>query len=357
MITLKHPLNLDSISRILVVQYRQIGDVLLSTPFVRIISNNFPNSRIDFLTEAGPAQILEGNPYIHDILLFPYRNEHLKALRFYKSLGNNKYDLVFDIQGTTGTALASLFSRAPNRIGYAVRGRRWAYTLQVQPPGEGEYTAVNRLCLLKAIGIKDTEWDLDLTLSDLEKEFAEQFYSKMNLGNKFVVAVSPTSRRQTRCWTSGGFIATIKLLIEKYGAKILMLWGPGENQYVAKIASAAGPEAVMIPSAGIKQLAAIIARSKVLVTNNNGPKHIATALGIPTVAVYGSSSDRAWNPPDRVNHRVVKANIPCIGCHLSYCEHLSCMHLVNEFDVEKALLQIPSIQHYLTSAVSGSKNN
>lgn len=339
--------NNPDIKKILVIQFRQIGDVLLSTPFVRILKQNFPDCRIDFLTEPGPAQILEGNPCITDIVLFHHRNNNFKALCFYWSLKKRRYDLVFDLQGTTGTSLAAFFSKAKYRIGYNVRGRRWLYTIQVQPPREEKYTALNRLSLLKEIGISEEDWKLDLFLQREDEESAESFLNSSGWKDEFIVAISPTSRRQTRCWIPEGFIATAKMMIAKYHAKVLLLWGPGEKEYVQKIAEAIGPGAVLIPPTSIRQMAAFIAKTRVLITNNNGQKHLATALGIPTITIYGSSSDKAWNPPDRVNHRVVKGEIPCIGCHLSVCEHLTCMYLVNESDIERELLQIPGLQPFL----------
>ncbi|MCL5019680.1 MAG: glycosyltransferase family 9 protein [Patescibacteria group bacterium] len=347
MINLK---NNPDLKRILIVQFRQIGDVLLSTPFIRIIRQNFPDCRIDFLTEPGPAQIIEGNPNITDIVLFRHRTDHFRAMQFYQSLIKRRYDLVFDLQGTTGTALATFFSRAKYRVGYNVRGRRWSYTIQVQPSKEERYTALNRLALLKEVGITDESWTLDLFLQPEDRESAESFINSLQWKDEFVVAVSPTSRRQTRCWVPERFIATSKMMIEKYRAKVLLLWGPGEKEYVANMADAIGPDAVLIPPTSLRQMAAFIAKAQVLITNNNGQKHLATALGVPTVTIYGSSSDIAWNPPDRLNHRVVKGMIPCIGCHLSVCEHLTCMYLVNEFDIERELLQIPGLQSFLKNS-------
>jgi ADP-heptose:LPS heptosyltransferase len=168
------------------------------------------------------------------------------------------------------------------------------------------------------------KWQVDAA----QERWAEEALAKLNLSGGPLVGFAPASRRETRRWPAKSYAALGKALVERQGARLLVFWGPGEKELAAEVAAGIGPNAAVSPETpGLGQLAALIGRLKLLVTNCNGPKHIAVARGVPTVTIHGSSDPAAWNPPFPERHPVARLeSLHCIGCRLNDCPYnLECM--------------------------------
>lgn len=341
-------INRNHIQKILIIQFRPIGDVLLSTPLIRILRKEFPTSHIAFLAEPVPAEVLENNENLNEIILYHKVNVS-SSYRFFKSLENHQFDLVVDLLGSPGTAWAAFFTKAPYRLGYDIRVRKYAYNIRTSRNIPDRYTALKKLALLKSIGIESETDTLTLNLRESERQFAEMFLKNSHLENEqMLVCVSPTSKRQARRWLPYGYSRLIDLLQLKYKMQVLLLWGGNsERDYVQQIADDAQSNPILIPETSVRQMAAIIERCRLFIGNCNGPKHIAHALGLPSVSIYGPTDETVWNPSDRSRHPIVKGNVPCIHCSLQTCFHQTCMALVKPEDIEQAMLSIEEIKHFL----------
>ena len=335
--TFNEPLPFDKNSkvRILVIQYRPIGDVLLSTPLLKILKNEYPNAHLAFLSGRLASQVLTNNPYLDEILIFPKSEKDIIGGFFYfLKLRKYKFDLTIDLLGSPSTAWASLFSGAKYRVGYDLRGRRYAYNLKTSNITEDRYSSLKKLILLKRIGIKNEEEKPEIFLTDEEKKNAEKLFSELNISKEdFTISVSPVSKRQARRWTKKGYAELCDILITEYGARILFHWGPGELEYVKDIAGLMKNEPVILPPTSVREMAAVINLSDLMVTNCNGHKHIAVALNVPTITVFGPTNPVVWNPSDIIRHPYVQSKIECIGCDLRECEHHKCMEDVKPEDI------------------------
>ncbi len=157
-------------------------------------------------------------------------------------------------------------------------------------------------------------------------------------GVRPLVGVSPTSRRSARMWRPDAFAAAADRLVRAGGAALIFA-GPGEAPAAEAVARRMTGRHVIAACEGLPQLAALIGRCGVLLTNDNGPMHLAVALNVPTVTVYGPTRRENWHP-GRPPHAAFQADIPCAGCGLQtvpQCpyEH-KCMTLVGADEVAAA---------------------
>ena len=105
------------------------------------------------------------------------------------------------------------------------------------------------------------------------------------------MALSPVSRRRYKRWSLDQFARVADWLVERYGARILLLWGPGEREVVDEVQRLMINQALLSPeTATIKELGALLERSDLLISNDNGTKHIAVARDVPTITIHGPSS-------------------------------------------------------------------
>ncbi|MDD5630273.1 MAG: glycosyltransferase family 9 protein, partial [Elusimicrobia bacterium] len=143
-------------------------------------------------------------------------------------------------------------------------------------------------------------------------------------------ALAAASRRETRRWLPARFAEVARALLDR-GRDIRLLWGPGEEDYIAGIARRAGGGGVgriiIPPETPLLRMAALIQSSALALTVENGPKNMAVALGVPTVNIVGPNNPGSFNPLADASHVVLRdESLSCLGCELNSCPtHHECM--------------------------------
>ncbi|MDE2038490.1 MAG: glycosyltransferase family 9 protein [Elusimicrobia bacterium] len=300
--------------RILAIQLRRIGDVILCGPALAALKRRFPDSELDFLVEPPAADAVLGLPCLHEVILYRARRAPgalLEAL----ALRRRKYDLVVDFMGNPRTALLAALSGAPRRAGPAHVFHRWAYNIPLPQSPETVYAAREKIRMLAPLGVPEEEAPLP------------SWPRAPALAPENVVALAPASRRPTRRWPARHYAELGRLLRKRYGCELLILWGPGERELAERVAADIGPGARVCPQTPrLRDVARRLAACRLLVTNCGGLKHVAVALGLPTVTVHGSSDPAAWNPPGDKHLVVRRESLPCIGCRGNTCPtELECL--------------------------------
>lgn len=320
--------------RILIIMLRRIGDVILTTPAVRALRRRYPRATIDFLTEPPCHEILESDPDISESLVYPHPGRSaLSDLRTQwrqlMEIRARKYDWVIDFMGNPRSAVLTAFSAAPLRAGPGHVAHRWAYNRRwVQSP-QTRYAALEKILALRRIGLDldDSDFLPKLQAREISRRWAQEAMGFSRQGDPPPVGFVPASRRRTRQWPAASY-AELGRILRKGGEQILVFWGPGEEPLARDIASGIGEGAAIAPATrNLQDLAALMARCRLIVTNCNGPKHMAVALGVPTLTLHGSSDPAAWNPPGLPLHRVIRLEeLFCIGCRRNDCPYdLECM--------------------------------
>ncbi len=312
--------------RILIVALRQLGDCLLATPLVRALRRSFPHAHIAFLVERPFAPLTEGHPDLDRVIAYdPRRGRSWRGLGGYleasldalRVIRRNHYDCIIDLLGNQKTALMALISGARWRVGFAGRPRQWAYTHVVSGSGRERYVADRKCDLGRVLGAEPEDLNLSLSIPDAAGTWAEGYLRSAGFADgRPLVAMAPTSIMETRRWMPEGYAAVADRVAREIGAHILLLWGPGERDRALAVASQMGTEPTLVPPTDLGQLAALLARCDVLVSNDNGPKHVAVAAGTPTVTIFGPTDERTMNPPDAVRHPALRVDVPCARCGL-----------------------------------------
>jgi len=328
------------IKKILVVQFYQIGDVLLTTPLIRALKNEFPDAEIHFCANKLPSKLLENNPYISKIIINPAKsNEIIKSLKFYLSLKKENYDLVIDTLGTNGTAILSYLTAAKFRFGWDLRIRKMFYNIVIPRVGNC-YSAKAKLEMMKVFSWNEYDSTPEIFLTEKDYQKVNQFWKENNFTEEdFIVVVSPFSRREARRWKLEYFAELCDLLVEKYNAKVILQYGPGEESYIADIIKRLKKQVYLDPKTNLRELAALLQKSSLFIGNDNGPKHIAVAVGTPTITIYGPTNPINWQPEDTKKHFSLQdENLPCIKCGARICpkdgsDKMKCMKNIKPQDV------------------------
>jgi ADP-heptose:LPS heptosyltransferase len=331
---------LASAPRILLIQLRRIGDVLMTTPALRALREALPAAHIAYLTEAPSDAVLRLNPRLSEVKRHPAEQGLWGHLRLMRELRKERYDAVIDFFSNPRSAQLAWATGAPRRIGFAFPGRRWAYTDPIEPQPGRRYAAAHKAALLGPLGIAVPALLPEVFLSPEHRADAERLLAGLGVREgELLVALCPVSRQPYKVWPARHFARIGDALIERYGARVLLCWGPGEEGFVnavrAEMAHQALPD---YPVPGLLQMAALLERCHLYVGNDNGPRHFAIAVGTPTVAVFGRPFPENWTPPGDPLHIAV-AHDPGCKAHCTYprCTHLNCINAVPYRAVEQAV--------------------
>ena len=276
---------------ILIIVFKGIGDVLLTTPLLRALKKSLPDSRLYFLTRRPSLKILENNPRLSGI--FCREDRPLSAIR---AAG---IDISLDFMRSTSSGFYALFSGAKKRLAFGYpAGRIFHNVLPVKKENRG-YTVFDRLELLEPLGVAPDGPQPELYLKPGNDARAQAFLSEAGIPPAaFTVTLDITSPREHRRWAPGNFALLADRLSSAFGAKVVFLWGPGELDYVKAAMAAARGKHTLCPDFDLLDLAALLKSSALHVGTSSAPMHLAVSQGTPTFTIYApQNSPASWSPP------------------------------------------------------------
>lgn len=309
---------------ILVCQLRQIGDALLMTPVLELLKKRFPHAGVHVLTEKKCVPVLANNPFLDRI--WPIDKAALPTLvheiAYYRSVAAHGFDLVVDLQQTPRCRWVVLFSRAAVRLTHTPPWYlRWLYTHWTRPAKV--YASAMKAAVLEPLGVT---WQGErplLALTAEEDAAAAVYLADLGLMPEHtLVAVDATHRRATRRWPAAHYAALMEAAAaERPDLRFLILYGPGEEGIVREIRGV-GDRADHILPAGrllsLREMAACVGRAAMLIGNCSAPRHIAVAVGTPTLSIQGATSP-GWVFP-APEHGYVSLKLDCQYCNKNTCD-------------------------------------
>jgi len=307
-------------TRILVIQLRQIGDVLLTTPALKALRDFYPGCRIDCLTEPGPAGILQGNPHLDAVILRKRKATLREDWALIGSLRRTKYDLVIDFFSNPRSAILARLSGAACRVARHRFGRNFWYThTPRRDPQEASYSPDHKLALLRAIGIPAQLCPPIIHVPEEAKARIDLFLKESGIRSETrLVTLDITSRQQEKKWEGARFVQLADWLVEQFGARVVFIWGPGEQEEVTRLITQARHPHTLACATSLMELAALIQESHLHIGNCSGPRHIAVAVGTPTLTIMGPTYPANWTYP-APEHQAVWGDAHCPDCRKQTC--------------------------------------
>ena len=336
------PPDPSRIRRLLVIRRKALGDAVVTLPAVLRLAAAFPLARVDLVVDRPYAPLLAALARGLVILPWPPRREDAGAAAtpaggagvaddavpgvppggWVRCLRAARYDLVVDYLGSPRTALWTALSGAPLRVGYDLRWRRWAYNVRAPRNREGrfplaEFAGEGFLDPLRALGLPTAPWRPALAggSAALGADYLRWRDGwRATPGRCIGLALSATW--SAKAWPAGSAAALYRRA-QAEGARPLIVTGPGDERLAASI-RAELPDAAFTPPTTLPELADLLSGLDLLVATDCGPRHLAAALDVPTVTLFGPTDPRGWNP-EHPRHVVVRTGETCSPCDLIEC--------------------------------------
>ncbi len=294
--------------KILLIQLRQLGDILLTTPCIREIKRERPDSHITFLSARMGRFILENNPFIDEYFFYDDRPGWREEWRLAQTLRRRKFDLVIDFMNNPRSALYSWMSQGQQRIAFA-SSRRFAYSDCIPKSLRGKgYIVDEKFELLRAAGFSPRQRGLTLpwfephTRPLLQLLGASPEFAQAPLR----VVLSPTHRREHRRWPLAHYAELAQWLVKEREAQVVWIWGPGEEELIDSCQALCQVPTLKAPATTFREMAALIANCDLFIGNSNGPSHVAVAVDIPSLQLHGHTMGTSWCPDSR-RHRYIQS--------------------------------------------------
>ncbi|NUN07832.1 MAG: glycosyltransferase family 9 protein [Ignavibacteriaceae bacterium] len=309
----------NRVKKILCIKLKGIGDVILSSIVLKNLREDFPDARIDFLTERPSEPLLRNLPLINEVLVLK-KMSFTQTVRFYWDIISRNYDLVLDLYSNPRTALITYLSGARFRAGFPYRGRSYAYNLFGPVERDKFHAAPLHLELLKNIGIAHSDDSFAISLPDESEQFADNFFKEKFKPGEFVFCISPSGGWDSKKCTTEKWLDVCTSLFDLYEGKILLVWGPDDETQVDEIKRTLIDDRIIkAPFTDITRMGALMKRCGLIIANDSGPMHLAVALELPVLSIHGPTNPRFQGPYGDKNQWVRLDELDCISCNLLVC--------------------------------------
>ena len=316
--------------KILIIRFSSLGDVLLTTPLIRLLRKKYQKAQIDFLVRKEYSQIVRYNPHLSKILEFDVKEgfEGLKKLK--NEIWRNKYHVILDLQRNLRSSYLT-FGRVINKFSHTdifkVKKNqiirfllvKWKVNLykkmysRIIPVWEKYVRTAQKL------EIVPDEGQLELFPSDDAQRQTDRFLNNLPAGDWHLV-IAPGAKHITKRWPTDYFTDLILQLYNSYKIKTLLIGGEQDNEVIEDILEGI-PRDIALSTAGkftLLETAVIIKKAKLVISNDSGLMHVATAFNRPLIAIFGSTVEEFGFFPNNPNAITIENK----GLYCRPCSHI-----------------------------------
>jgi lipopolysaccharide heptosyltransferase III len=284
---------------VLLIQLKRIGDLILTAPAIAAVRKTFPSAEITLVVAHGSRELLPAIPGVDRT--FVARGQISDAGSWF-SIGRKKFDYCLDFSRTDRSAFLTFLSGARSRITYdTVRRepvRQLSYNQFIPSQVRTAHTVDYHLALLAPLGVHAASPDIHLVLPAAAQEKAEAIIAREQLGENFVL-IHPGSARAEKFWKARRWAEVANTFPASNGMRFALTGGPGamEQMHIAQIKSfLRQPIVDLSGQVDLLVFAALIQRARLLVTIDSAPMHLAGALRVPQVVLFGPTNPFHWRP-------------------------------------------------------------
>ncbi len=303
----------ESFKNILIIKPSALGDIIMALPALSALRRSFPDARISWLVRSEFAPILENHPYLNKIIRFDRKYLGTSwynpaafgsMLLFLRRLNQRRFDAVFDFQGLFRTAFFAWTTSCPKRFGMA-NAREFAhifYTHKITQESNCIHLVDYYLKMVRAAGATETAVEFVLSKDKRAADSVLGLLKSRGLeSGKYIVFITGSAHAD-KCWPVERFAQLADKVSSQFGLPVVATGSAGEAETIEKLKSLSTvPITSFAGQTSLSELIALLRFSKLIVSNDTGPGHIAAALGKPMVLIFGRSNPARVAPYGRMN--------------------------------------------------------
>lgn len=309
------PKNVNSI---LLITLSNIGDVILTTPVISVLKEQFPLALLDIICGERAEDLFKNDPVIRHIFIYNKLSSLGNKIKFIIELRKQKYDLVVDLRNT----LIPWFLNAPYHTSFFERKNKSHMKDKYLKKLEGLKLNINQAAFHIYINQEDRDF--------IDKKLTENGI----ISSDTLITVSPGARSHIKRWTKDGFAQVIKGLLNNFKYKVVLVGDKDDLKLGEEIADVLLTKPLnLIGQTSLAKLAYLLKKSALLITNDSACLHMASAVGTKTLAIFGPTNPKKYGPL-AAGSKVLRKNLTCSPCEVAWCRfNLECMNSINPDEV------------------------
>jgi heptosyltransferase-2 len=330
------------LEKILIRGPNWVGDAVLAVPAMKAVRAHFPQAEITLLVRPWVSGLFTSAPFVDKVWSEPAPSSLTDWRRITRYIRNRRFDLALLLPNSFESALMMFLARVPHRVGYATDGRAWLLTNAIAPARETRHQVHYYLDLVKTLQAAELP-SIQIEATRDERENGRRLLNAGGIPNSapFLVLNPGAAYGSAKRWHEDRFAVAADTLAREMGLHVAIIGSESERLIAEQIRDLMNsPTAVLSGKTSLETLIGVLAEASLVITNDSGPMHMAAALGIPTVAVFGSTDERV-TAPFGPRTRIVKHPVECSPCLLRECpiDH-RCMNRVTVDDVCNAAREL-----------------
>ena len=337
---IRHPH--EEFRSILVRGTNWVGDCVCSLPALRAIRRSFPSAKITLMVRPWVAGIYQPSKLIDHLLIYDRSGEHRGARGFLsavRQLKNGEYELAILFQNAFQAAALTFLARIPHRWGYATDGRGYLLTraLPVNKETLTRHHVYYYIELLRGLGIAGEEPpQMELLVDEGVKDKMRQLLQSRGVSReKPLVGINPGAAfGPAKKWLPERFAELADRLEQSAGCRVVIVGSTGERDIARDMTNIMKSTPIVLTGeTTLQELIAVISFCQLFISNDSGPMHLAAALKVRTIGIFGPTDERITGPWGE-GHAVLSKQIDCRPCQLVTCpaEH-QCMKAITAEEV------------------------
>ncbi|KPL24030.1 MAG: hypothetical protein AMS23_06035 [Bacteroides sp. SM1_62] len=332
---------------ILLIQLAGLGDMVMATPTIESLRRLYPQAKICLLTNPRSFEIIKGSPYIDEILVFKGFNNLFTVINKLRSyhfeMVINLYRL-YSLKGAIKMFLLFWIIGGKQWVGRDTDGRGFFYHLKVpEKLTDKRHEVEYKLDIVRALGGQISDINLRAEYDKDDEDFVNSFLNKKGItGGDILVGINCSTFRPSRNWIIESYVKLADRIIDKLKVKVVFLGTARHRSLFTKIKDSMNQEALdFIGVFSVRQLAYFLKRCKLLVSPDSGTVHIASALRVPMVVLFGPGEYARYKPYGNEERTVIiRKNVDCAPCFKNTCRDNKCMKLITPEEIFKAAEQL-----------------
>ncbi|MFW6035949.1 MAG: lipopolysaccharide heptosyltransferase II [Halothermotrichaceae bacterium] len=315
--------------KIIILDLLYLGDLIFATPFFRNLRNNVPNARIDIIVNSNFSEILEGNPYLDNIISYNKKYKTMESIHFARNVAKNRYDLGLNIHGNWRTALLMRLINPDYSIGFGGKGRGIFLNEEFIPPKNTHMVDIY-LKFLNSLGISEIDnYGLELNVEKKAEESIDKFLNDQGVEKEdILVGLNTGGSYRTKKWPIRKFAKLADIIQLDYNKKVVFFGGTVDVERVYEIVGIMRTEPIVAAGkTSLKELSALAKRCSLLITGDTGPLHVTASVGTPTIALFGPTDEEMFYPYGKGHQVIVVEDLDCRPCGEHNCPlgHHKCL--------------------------------
>ena len=288
----KNSIDFERIRRILIVRLAPLGETILMTPVIRAMRQAFPDAHIACMIDSIRTDLVRANPNLDEVI--PYESSIPKLIY---GMAKRSFQLAVVLQPTFRLVLHTFLAGIPYRIGFETNsgGKRLLHL--AVPNNTNQHETARYLDVVRLLGIEPNSDEPEVFVDRKSQAWASEFLCNAKINsNLLLIGLNPGAGTTYRRWAVEKFAEVGKLLQAEYQAQLLIMGGPREADLPLELAALISGRTTVITDTTPMQLASIIQKCDLFISNDTGPMHLSTAIKTTTVALFGASNPVQWAP-------------------------------------------------------------